>query len=183
MSTPPARTLLDHWHGLENLHPRGSNPGGACKSLRVTPVSEGQRSSSGSPRCRSNDTCAPSKVISEGARFDGTVTQTAISTLLGTAYREDENLRARLETWGVERFGPDAFGGADRQKWRFVSFCSLTRVLGRPCCDWRNGLASRVVETVLGAFELQSTPLDSVLTRMFPAATAVDAKQGGTQDR
>jgi hypothetical protein len=58
---------------------------------------------------------------SEGARFDGGVTQLAISSALGTSYREDETLRARLESWGVQRFGPDAFGGADREKWRFVS--------------------------------------------------------------
>jgi hypothetical protein len=63
---------------------------------------------------------------SEGSRFDGAVTQAAISAALGTAYREDEILRARLETWGVVRFGPDAFGGADRQKWRFVSLPAVT---------------------------------------------------------
>ena len=63
---------------------------------------------------------------SEGARFDGGLTQAAISSALGTSYREDENLRARLESWGVERFGPDAFGGADRQKWRFVSLPPAT---------------------------------------------------------
>jgi hypothetical protein len=37
---------------------------------------------------------------SEGARFDGAVTQAAISSALGTSYREDETLLARLETWG-----------------------------------------------------------------------------------
>jgi hypothetical protein len=58
---------------------------------------------------------------SEGMRFDGGVTQTAISSALGRSYQEDENLRARLESWGVARFGPDAFGGADREKWRFIS--------------------------------------------------------------
>ena len=40
---------------------------------------------------------------------------------LGTPYREDESLRARLESWRTAGFGPDAFGGADRQQWRFVS--------------------------------------------------------------
>ena len=32
-----------------------------------------------------------------------------------------------------------------------------------------------VVETALGVFELQSTAMDSELTRMFPAATGSDA--------
>jgi hypothetical protein len=58
---------------------------------------------------------------SEGARFDGGVTQAAISKALGASYREDGTLLARLEAWGMERFGPDAFGGADPGKWRFVS--------------------------------------------------------------
>jgi hypothetical protein len=40
-----------------------------------------------------------------------------------------------------------------------------------------------VVETVLGAFELQARPLDSVLTRMFPAATASDGKRRGASSR
>jgi hypothetical protein len=36
-----------------------------------------------------------------------------------------------------------------------------------PCCDWPNGSAfAVVVETPLGVFELQSTPMDSELTRM-----------------
>jgi hypothetical protein len=38
---------------------------------------------------------------------------------LGASYREDAARRARLEGWGVARFGPDAFGGTDPQKWRF----------------------------------------------------------------
>ena len=40
-----------------------------------------------------------------------------------------------------------------------------------------------VIETPLGVFELHSTPLNSDLTRMFTAATASDAKRGGTQDQ
>jgi hypothetical protein len=40
-----------------------------------------------------------------------------------------------------------------------------------------------VVETVLGGFELSSSTTDSLLARMFPAATASDAMRGGTQNR
>jgi hypothetical protein len=40
-----------------------------------------------------------------------------------------------------------------------------------------------VVEASLGVFELHSAPLDSELTRMFPAATGSDAKRGGAPNR
>jgi hypothetical protein len=43
----------------------------------------------------------------EGARFDGGVTQAAISSALGTPYRDDETLRSRLQAWGVDRFGAE----------------------------------------------------------------------------
>ena len=35
-----------------------------------------------------------------------------------------------------------------------------------------------VVEAAVGVFELYSPPLDSELTRMFPAATRSDGRQG-----
>ena len=57
---------------------------------------------------------------SNGVRFDGGVTRTAISYAVGLSFEDDEGLRAELETWGIDRFGPDAFGGADRTKWRFL---------------------------------------------------------------
>jgi hypothetical protein len=57
----------------------------------------------------------------EGAQFDGGVTRAAIATAIRARYKPDGILRARLDAWGVDRFGPDAFGGADRGKWQFVS--------------------------------------------------------------
>ena len=50
---------------------------------------------------------------SEGARFDGNVSRTAIESAIGVSYRQDQTLRDRLEAWGVDRFGTDAFGGSD----------------------------------------------------------------------
>jgi len=58
---------------------------------------------------------------SEGARFDGNVSRTAIEAAIGESYRQDQTLRDRLEAWGVDRFGTGAFGGSDRGKWHFVS--------------------------------------------------------------
>jgi hypothetical protein len=46
-----------------------------------------------------------------------------------------------------------------------------------PCCDWPNGSAfAVVVETPLGVFELQSTPIDSELTRMPLTQRAGESK-------
>jgi hypothetical protein len=113
---------------------------------------------------------------SEGMRFDGGVTQAAISSALGTSYREEETLRARLETWGVERFGPDAFGGADRQKWQFVSLPSMAETAAPRLSLGLHGRYSRA--DVYGLFGIE---YDTRRTRHLNVGLSPRMPDGGYQ--
>lgn len=54
-----------------------------------------------------------------GAKFDGGVTQRAITQVLGE-YQPDTGLTRRLEQWAREIFGEHVLEGIDTAKWRFV---------------------------------------------------------------
>ena len=96
---------------------------------------------------------------SDGVRFDGGVTRTAISDAVGSTFEGDECLRAQLGTWGIDRFGPDAFGGADRAKWRFVSVPEVAEPVALGCLS----------PCMVASRELTSTvPLESPTTRERP---------------
>ncbi len=56
---------------------------------------------------------------SSGAKFDGGITQRAISQVLGD-YRADNELSRELEAWASALFQRDALEGIDPGKWRFV---------------------------------------------------------------
>lgn len=54
-----------------------------------------------------------------GVKFDGGVTQRAISQVLGE-YEADAELVRELETWAVEIFGPRVLDGINPGKWQFA---------------------------------------------------------------
>lgn len=56
---------------------------------------------------------------STGVKFDGGVTQRALSQVLGE-YQPDDELAQELEEWTHSMFGQDVLEGIDPEKWRFV---------------------------------------------------------------
>jgi hypothetical protein len=54
-----------------------------------------------------------------GAKFDGGITQRAITQVLGD-YQPDAELTRRLEAWAREVFGEHVLEGIETAKWRFV---------------------------------------------------------------
>ncbi|HEX4417828.1 MAG TPA: hypothetical protein VH165_08010 [Kofleriaceae bacterium] len=56
---------------------------------------------------------------SSGAKFDGGVTQRAITQVLGD-YRSDHELAQELEAWASSIFYQDVLEGIAPDKWRFV---------------------------------------------------------------
>lgn len=54
-----------------------------------------------------------------GVKFDGGVTQQAITEILGD-YEVDPELARELEAWAQSVLGPDIFDKIDHDKWRFV---------------------------------------------------------------
>jgi hypothetical protein len=52
--------------------------------------------------------------------FDGAATRQAIERTLGGKFSADETLTERLSSWGRALLGPEAFGGANSAKWRFL---------------------------------------------------------------
>jgi hypothetical protein len=62
---------------------------------------------------------AARKGPSTGAKFDGGVTQHAITQVLGD-YRPDDELAHELEDWAGSIFGEDVLEDIDPAKWRFV---------------------------------------------------------------
>jgi hypothetical protein len=68
---------------------------------------------------------------SDGAQFSGGVTHETIVKVLGTEYAPNRSMRKRLITWGSKLFGADAFGGAEPNKWQFVSLPIPASTSGR----------------------------------------------------
>lgn len=68
---------------------------------------------------------------SDGAAFDGGVTHDAIVKVLGTEYAPNRSMRERLLTWGVKLLGADAFGGAEPNKWHFMTLPALALTSGQ----------------------------------------------------
>lgn len=56
----------------------------------------------------------------DGAKFDGHVTKTAIESALGADFGSDDALRDRLLTWAAGLIGRDPFGNANPDKWQFA---------------------------------------------------------------
>ncbi len=61
---------------------------------------------------------------SEGAKFDGWISQNAIAKVLGD-YEPDANLARELEAWAQAVLGPGALEGIEPGKWRFVRLPSV----------------------------------------------------------
>ena len=54
-----------------------------------------------------------------GVKFDGGITQQAITAVLGD-YQPDPELGTQLERWAESTFGRDVLDGIDANKWRFT---------------------------------------------------------------
>jgi hypothetical protein len=59
-----------------------------------------------------------------GVKFDGGVTQRAITQVLGD-YQPDAELTRKLQDWAQETFGAQVLEGIDPAKWRFVRLPSV----------------------------------------------------------
>lgn len=56
----------------------------------------------------------------DGAAFQGGITQKAIRSALDTSFEPHPGLHERLREWGTALLGDGAFGNADPSKWQFV---------------------------------------------------------------
>src|SRR5690242_5479359 len=56
----------------------------------------------------------------DGAAFQGGITQKAIRSALDTSFEPHPELHGRLRDWGTALLGDEAFGNADPSKWQFV---------------------------------------------------------------
>lgn len=88
---------------------------------------------------------------SSGSKFDGGITQRAISQILGE-YRRDDNLANALEDWAYSVFQiedvDDVLADIDRDKWRFVQLpASGVGGLAALAGGWEG--SDDLVETVL----------------------------------
>lgn len=60
---------------------------------------------------------------SSGARFDGSITRTAIEGALGP-YEASQPLNDALQNWCSQHLGRDVFQGIDTSKWKFVQLAA-----------------------------------------------------------
>jgi hypothetical protein len=82
---------------------------------------------------------------SAGAPFDGHVSKEAIEHAMSATFDPALGLHERLRRWGTGLLGPEAFGNANSDKWRFVM---LDKELPTACQE-----EDTVDETVIEALE------------------------------
>lgn len=61
-----------------------------------------------------------------GARFDGNLTRTAIEEVIGGPYRPYSTLSNRLQLWVSQLLGAEIFTESDKNKWRFLSLAKFS---------------------------------------------------------